>query len=81
MMDPNYRFVYKGSVTTPPCATYVYWNVFAKVLPVKKKHLDLFKNLIAKKSPKLATAKTGNYRVICKTDKQDPKLMVPITVK
>jgi carbonic anhydrase len=43
LMDWNNRWVYKGSVTTPPCETMVYWNVLATVYPVKQKHLDNFK--------------------------------------
>ena len=43
MVDSNNRWIYKGSVTTPPCATYVYWNVMSTIYPVTKKHLELFK--------------------------------------
>ena len=34
MVDYNNRWIYKGSVTSPPCATYVYWNVLTTVYPV-----------------------------------------------
>lgn len=40
MADMNNRWVYKGSVTTPPCDTYVYWNVLTTVYPISQKHLD-----------------------------------------
>lgn len=43
MADFDNRWVYKGSVTTPPCATNVYWNVLSTVYPVKQEHVDLFK--------------------------------------
>ena len=43
MVDSTNRWVYKGSVTTPPCATYVYWNVLSTIYPISQKHLDLFK--------------------------------------
>jgi carbonic anhydrase len=43
MVDMRTRWTYKGSVTTPPCATTVYWNVCKTIYPVKQKHLDLFK--------------------------------------
>lgn len=43
MVDMKERWVYKGSVTTPPCATYVFWNVLKTVYPIKQAHLDLFK--------------------------------------
>lgn len=44
MVDSNNRWIYKGSVTTPPCATYVYWNVLSTIYPVSQKHLDMFVN-------------------------------------
>lgn len=34
MVDSNNRWIYKGSVTTPPCATFVYWNVLSTIYPV-----------------------------------------------
>jgi len=43
MVDYTNRWVYKGSVTTPPCAKYVFWNVLSTVYPISQKHLDLFK--------------------------------------
>jgi carbonic anhydrase len=43
MVDFNNRWVYKGSVTTPPCARFVYWNVLSTIYPVTQKQLDLFK--------------------------------------
>lgn len=35
LVDWSNRWVYKGSVTTPPCGTGVYWNVLANVYPIK----------------------------------------------
>jgi len=43
-VDTNNRWVYKGSVTTPPCARTVYWNVVKTVYPIKKKHLDAYRD-------------------------------------
>ena len=60
MVDMNNRWTYRGSVTTPPCASSVYWNVLRTVYPIKKKHLDLFKN----KLKKAGMIDTGNYRII-----------------
>ena len=40
MVEFNKRWVYKGSVTTPACATYVYWNVLSTIYPISQKHLD-----------------------------------------
>lgn len=45
MVDSNNRWIYKGSVTTPPCATFVYWNVLSTIYPVSSKHLNLFKSM------------------------------------
>lgn len=42
MADMNNRWTYKGSVTTPPCAQNVYWNVLRTVYPIKKKHFEQF---------------------------------------
>jgi len=58
MADMDNRWVYKGSVTTPPCDTFVYWNVVRRVHPLKKKHLDLFKAILKEGG----LEKTGNYR-------------------
>lgn len=63
------RWTYKGSVTTPPCKTAVYWNVLRTVYPIKQKHLDQFKAQLARNTvqkPK-TLAETGNWRVIQKT--------------
>ena len=65
MVDTRNRWVYKGSVTTPPCATLVYWNVLQKVYPIKQKHLDLFMKQLERTSVNLH--KTGNWRAIQKT--------------
>lgn len=35
MVDFNNRWVFKGSVTTPPCATDVYWNVLSTIYPIQ----------------------------------------------
>jgi hypothetical protein len=42
MVDTKFRWVYKGSVTTPPCARYVYWNVLRTIYPIKQRHVDGF---------------------------------------
>ena len=44
MVDFSNRWVYKGSVTTPPCDKLVYWNVLSTVYPISRKHLDQFRN-------------------------------------
>ena len=35
VIDTTRRYVYTGSVTTPPCTQSVYWNVVTKVYPIK----------------------------------------------
>jgi len=42
MVDMNNRWTYKGSVTTPPCAQNVYWNVLRTVYPIKDRHFEQF---------------------------------------
>jgi hypothetical protein len=61
MADMNNRWTYTGSVTTPPCAESVYWNVLRTIYPVKKRHLDQFKNQL-KRPPNILD--TGNFRLI-----------------
>jgi len=60
MVDTNKRYIYKGSVTTPPCATMVYWNVLSTVYPVSKRHLDEFKTVLNKVE---GLREVGNFRV------------------
>lgn len=62
------RFVYSGSLTTPPCLEDLYWNVLATVYPIKKYHLDYYKNVVAKRG-KASDATTdviakGNHRLV-----------------
>ena len=58
MADTDNRWTYKGSVTTPPCAQHVYWNVLRTVYPIKQRHLDQFKNQLKRSG----LEKTGNFR-------------------
>jgi carbonic anhydrase len=43
LVDSQNRWIYKGSVTTPPCGRFVYWNVLSTVYPISKKHMAQFK--------------------------------------
>jgi carbonic anhydrase len=36
MLDLSNRWVYDGSLTTPPCTNKVYWNVLSKVYPISQ---------------------------------------------
>ena len=68
--DMENRWIYKGSVTTPPCAKFVYWNVLKAVLPVKQRHLDLFKKQLSRGAGgKLA--EYGNWREVTPIDLHD----------
>lgn len=69
LVNFNNRWIYKGSVTTPPCATNVYWNVLSTVYPVKQKYVDEFVNYQLAKVTGLKTA--GNWREVQKIDGQD----------
>jgi len=61
LVDFNNRWAYKGSLTTPPCTSFVYWNVLSTVYPIKAEHLELFKTQLAKgENGDLATL--GNWR-------------------
>ena len=42
-LDFSKRWVYKGSMTTPPCEQYVYWNILQTVYPVSERILNQFK--------------------------------------
>lgn len=53
--------MYSGSLTTPPCLENVYWNVVKKIYPIKKHHMDFYKELMKKASAVQADV-NGNYR-------------------
>jgi hypothetical protein len=67
MFNMRDRWTYKGSVTTPPCAENVYWNVLSTIYPVSAKHLAQFKaQLNPLEGGNLETY--GNYRMIMPED-------------
>lgn len=70
MFDMKNRWTYKGSVTTPPCAQNVYWNVLRTIYPIKQKYVDQFKTQLAREP---GLEKTGNWRVTLPlTDDHNP---------
>ena len=71
MVDSNNRWIYKGSVTTPPCATFVYWNVLSTIYPVPKKHLDKFVNKQLAKGEDGMLDDYGNWREVSPVDEHD----------
>jgi hypothetical protein len=85
MLNTKERWVYQGSLTTPPCTEKVAWNVAKKVYPINGKHLQYFQYLLGKEMRTLQAAgvnppninMNGNYRVVQPIKKQNPKLMVP----
>ena len=77
MVDTDNRWIYKGSVTTPPCDTFVYWNVLQRVFPIKQRHLDQF--LLQLKRGKLDVI--GNYRETQELDLHNPFLITDAKYK
>jgi hypothetical protein len=71
MVDTDNRWVYKGSVTTPPCAGLVYWNVVRTVYPLPPRFLEGFKNQLRRSD----ILKYGNYRVTGPVDLHDPHVI------
>lgn len=61
MIDGKNRYIYQGSLTTPPCTTNVYWNVLSNVYPIKKEHLALFE---AQLDRTVGLKDSGNWREI-----------------
>ena len=72
MVNTKDRWVYKGSVTTPPCAQFVYWNVLRTIYPLRQSVLDKFKKQLKRTA---GLDQTGNWREIQKLNGQDPKII------
>ena len=79
MVSTDARYVYKGSLTTPPCTESIYWNVVTKVYPIKVKHLEAFRSLWQKSAD---ITYEGNYRLIQKLNpgSHQPAIMEPVPV-
>ena len=63
MVDNKNRWVYKGSVTTPPCATSVYWNVLSTIYPISQRHVTQFKKQLNRGEEGMLD-EYGNWREI-----------------
>jgi len=64
VLNLNDRFVYTGSLTTPPCYEKIFFNMLSTVYPIKKYHLDYYKKIIQSRAKTEANVKTtGNHRL------------------
>jgi hypothetical protein len=70
-VDMDNRWVYKGSLTTPPCDSNVYWNVVRRIFPIKLKHVDLFLNQLERGILQFS----GNYRQTQAIQNHDPHII------
>lgn len=63
VVNTNDRWVYKGSLTTPPCLEDLYWNVVKTVYPMKKYHLDYYRAALYKHAdPATKAMEKGTFR-------------------
>lgn len=69
ILDQNNRWVYQGSLTTPPCSKTVIFNVLSTIYPIKQKHLDLFTTVLAQTTN---LSQYGSYRNVQQIDQQNP---------
>ena len=69
MADMLNRWVYKGSMTTPSCDTFVYWNVLTRIYPIQARYLALFKKQLAR------GGLTQNYRAVQAVNTQSPYII------
>ena len=72
LLDTNNRWVYKGSLTTPPCSKTIFFNVLYKVYPIKQYHVSMFKSQLDRVHN---LEEKGNFRMTQPIDVQDPKLI------
>lgn len=61
----NNRWTYRGSVTTPPCAQNVYWNVLRTIYPIKQSVLDNFQRQLMKGHGICSLTPEGNLPKYC----------------
>lgn len=45
-LDPIHRFVYRGSLTTPPYSEYLLWNMIARIPRINFETLKLFRHTV-----------------------------------
>jgi predicted secreted Zn-dependent protease len=56
------RWVYRGSLTVPPCTQFIYWSVINDVFPIDQDTVTAFRNQLRKSGPKVDQG-GGNYKV------------------
>lgn len=61
-VDMNQRWVYHGSLTTPPCTPVVYWNVINRIFPIKLEEFKKIKEVMEKRKSSIGA--TFNNRPI-----------------
>lgn len=76
-LETRERFVYSGSLTTPPCSTLIYWNVVTKVLPMNPKHLRYFQEALKfSYDPQgQGNEHNGNFREVQSIDRHAPRIL------
>lgn len=63
VINMNDRWVYKGSLTTPPCSEGLYWNFVKTVYPIKQYHLNYYyQALYANGNKDTKVFDKGNWR-------------------
>lgn len=58
-VDFTERWLYKGSVTEPPCSQFVYWNVVRKVYPIEIERFGWYKDFMYSKKKYLGSYKNN----------------------
>ena len=61
LLNTNRRWVYKGSLTVPPCTSIVVFNVLSTVYPIKQRHLQYYLQQLAQTTN---LDQIGSYRAI-----------------
>lgn len=59
LADFQNRWVYHGSLTTPPCSPEVYWNVINFVYPINEKEIGFIQAMMARNEKKIGGLTTN----------------------